>query len=106
MASEVEEYLDRFDAAQRLAEHIVSVADQILEVSEFLRRDPLEALSAMPSEWPTAEQLRALMREAARMEAELPKYWAKVPKKYRDSLPRKHPDRAGSVGFLDDEDLR
>ena len=104
MASEVEEYLDRFDAVQRLAERIDVVADQIQDVSELLRDDPREAVEAIPSDWPTAEQLRAMLTEMADAVDQLPLYWAKVPERIRNSMPGKHPDRALDDSYDDGAD--
>ena len=104
MASAVEEYLDHFDAIKRLAERIVDVADRLLEVSELLRGDPHKVLAAFSSgDWPTAEQLRVLMTELANAEDQLPLYWDKLPEKYRNAMPGKHPDMAGGVGYPDND---
>jgi hypothetical protein len=102
MASEVEQYLDDFEAVQRLAVRLVGVADQLLEVSQLLRGDPDKTLASIPSEWPTAEQLRALITDMATAEKQLALRWAKLPERIRDAMPNKHPDNSGDVGFSDE----
>jgi hypothetical protein len=102
MASAVEEYLDRFDGVRRLAERNVAVADHLLNVSRLMRVNPHEAVAAISSGWPTAEQLTALITEMMNAESELPLHWAKLPEKYRNALPSKHHDKAGDVGYSDD----
>jgi len=103
MASEVDGYLDHFDAVQRLAERIFDVAAHLQDVSQLLLNDPDEALAEISSNWPTAEQLRTLITEMANAEDQLTQYWAKLPERIRDAMPDKHPDNASGVAD-DNED--
>src|SRR5262245_54016655 len=94
MASAVEEYLDRFEAVQRLTERINAVAVHLMDVSQCLEDDLQEARALISSEWPTADQLQALMTELENAKDRLALDWDKLPQRVRDAMPNKHPDSA------------
>jgi hypothetical protein len=97
MASDIEAYLDRFDAVQRLAERISGVAETIGTVSNLLAGDSKRAFAAIPNDWPTQEELRALLTDFESAKAQLQLYWHRLAEKVRSSMPTKRPEMAGQA---------
>ena|SRR5258706_8064183 len=94
LGSEIEAYLDRFNAVQRLAERISSVTETIGTVSNLLACDPRRAFAAIPNDWPTQEELRALLTDLESAKAQLQLYWNRLAEKVRSSMPSKRPEMA------------
>src|SRR5262249_35282587 len=88
------EYLGHFDVVQRLAEHHIAVADYLLSISQLMRINPSLALAEISSDWPTADQLRALISELTNAESQLSRSWTDLPEKYRNAMP--HPTAANA----------
>jgi hypothetical protein len=103
MASEIEAYLDSFEAVQRLLMRLSGVADQINMVAEALDDDPRDAAAMIPSDWPTRDQLRALLEEAANSQDQLALQWNKLPERIRNAMSNKRPEMVGED--WDDEDM-
>jgi hypothetical protein len=95
MPHAIDEYLDILDALQRLDERFVNAADYLLEISKLMRSDPDRALAAISSDWPTAEQLCALINEITNAEKLLKQHWDKLPERYKNAIESSHPDNAG-----------
>ena len=94
LGSEIEAYLDRFNAVQRLAERISSVTETIGTVGNLLACDPRRAFAAIPNDWPTQEELRALLTDFESERAQLQLHWTRLAEKVRSSLPGKRPEMA------------
>ena len=97
MAGDLEAYLDRFDAVQRLSERISTVAEMAGTVSNLLAGDPKRAFAAIPDDWPTANELRALLMEFEGAKAQLQLHWGRLAEKVRSSMPTKRPEMAGQA---------
>jgi len=96
MASEVEEYLDKFDATDSFAERIFEMSEKIGEVADLLAEDPQTALPAIPADWPTYDELRQLLLDFEKSRGELEVYWqTKLSDRIRTAISHKSPDKAG-----------
>jgi hypothetical protein len=95
MASELEEYLDKFDGVDRWAERVFGLSGKIAEMAEALQGNARAALAAIPPDWPTDQHMRELLiaYDAARGELEIE--WQKLPARIRQTVPHKHPSKAG-----------
>jgi hypothetical protein len=104
MAGEIEKYLTAFNDANELHSKLHETADLIEEVADTLRGEPDEALAGVPSGWPTADDLRRIVRDLAKAQEAAQHLWNLVPRKLRVHLPP--PDQIGRVATedVDDED--
>ena len=104
MAGEIEKYLTAFNDANELHSKLHETADLIEEVADTLRGEPDEALAGVPSGWPTADDLRRIVRDLAKAQETAQHLWNLVPRKLRVHLPP--PDQIGRVATeeVDDED--
>jgi len=92
MASEIEVYLDAFDEVQQLLVQLSAVVDKINAVTDAIADDPRDAAAMIPSDWPTKDELRALLEEVATQKDDLAAKWNAVPERIRDAMPNKRPD--------------
>ena len=97
MAGEIEAYLDRFDTVQRLAERISSAAETVGTVSTLLAGDPKKAFAAIPNDWPTGGELRALLMEFEGAKAQLQLHWSRLAERVKSSMPAKRPEMASQA---------
>src|SRR5262249_2399839 len=92
MASEIEAYLDAFDEVQQLLVQLAAVVDKINSVTDAIADDPRDAAAMIPSDWPTKDELRALLEEGATSKDDLATRWNTGPERIRDAMPNKRPD--------------
>jgi hypothetical protein len=92
MASEIEAYLDAFEEVQQLLLQLAAVVDKINGVTDAIADDPRDAAAMIPGDWPTRDQLRALLEQVANSKDELELKWASIPERIRNAMPNKRPD--------------
>ena len=92
MASEIEAYLDAFEEVQRLLVQLAGVVDKINGVTDAIADDARDAAAMIPPDWPTRDQLRALLEKVANSKDELELKWSTIPERIRNAMPNKRPD--------------
>jgi len=92
MASEIEAYLDAFEEVQQLLVQLAGVVDKINGVTDAIADDPRDAAAMVPADWPTRDQLRALLEKVANSKDELELKWSTIPERIRNAMPNKRPD--------------
>ena len=97
MPSDIEAYLDRYDAVQRLAERIARLAETIGVVGNLLANDPRRAFAAIPDDWPTHAELRGLLTDLESAKAELQLYWSRLGERARSGMAHKRPEVAAQA---------
>ncbi len=102
MAGEIEKYLTAFNDANELHAKLHETADMIEEFADILRGEYDEALAGIPLNWPTADELRRILKDLGRAQEAAQQLWNLVPRKLRMHLPP--PDQIGRVATEEDED--
>lgn len=97
MASEIEEYLDRFDEVKRLTQRLFVLADKISTLGNMLGDNDKRAFAAIPNDWPTKEELQALVQELESAKAQLSLYWSRIPERMRASMHSSRPEVASQT---------
>ena len=92
MPSEIESYLDAFEEVQRLLVQLAAVVDKINGVTDAIADDARDAAAMIPNDWPTRDELRALLEQVATSKDELELKWAAIPERIRNAMPNKRPD--------------
>jgi hypothetical protein len=92
MASEIEIYLDAFEEVQGLLVQLAAVVDKINGVTDAIADDPRDAAAMIPNDWPTRDELKALLEKVANSKDERDRKWSAVPERIRHAMPNKRPD--------------
>ena len=99
MPSELEEYLDVFDAVQRQAIQLSQISNRVWQVGKLLTDNPEQAFTEIPKDWPTGEQLTELLKEFISSKAKLKMFWERIPQRVRDSVSGKSPEMADRIAI-------
>lgn len=95
MASEVEEYLDKYDAVERAAERIFFVADEVERFGALLKENAKAALSGFPPDWPTRQTIVDLIAAYDKAKIELDGKWSALSNRVKETIVHKKPSTAG-----------
>jgi hypothetical protein len=95
MACEYEDYFDKFDQVDRLAERVSKMGESLEALGHELRVRCANASVEEANDIPTVDQIREAIAGLKAAQGQLLNMWNRLPAKIKASAPHKAPSKAG-----------